>query len=237
MTFSQGNFFRSGFAALLLVVCSSGFAARAEASVNTWLQKAVQGSYSKQITFGGPPATAFNLNEFTGDRTYEFVVNGSDSGTSSILGSLVDGNNQAIRFNQYDESDLIGITQYGLSDFKFSYATPFNTDVVLAFVSDSIAGTTRLFVNGVDTGSTVPVALTLDGDVGLGATATGPSTFLGQDTFSGTISALAVYQAKLSAADLKLRSDAYFEVVPEPTAWTSLLAFGAAALILRRRRA
>ena len=99
--------------------------------------------------------------------------------------------------------------------------TTFGVDVDLAFVVNSAAGTTALFVNGIDTGATVPVALTLQGQVGVGATYIGGGQFLdpSQDSFEGTIYGFATYDSALAPEELKAHADAYFGIsaVPEPS--------------------
>src|SRR5262249_39801667 len=128
--------------------------------------------------------------------------------------------NQAIRFEQFPNTNEYGVTQYLLADFVFGVLTTFNSDVHLAFVVNSAAGTTRLFVNGIDTGMTVPVALTLNGAIGVGSTYIGGGNFLdpSQDSFEGKILGFATYDSALSSAELKAHADAFFGVaaVPEP---------------------
>jgi hypothetical protein len=104
--------------------------------------------------------------------------------------------------------------------------TTYDADVVLDFVVNSAAGTTRLFVNGIDTGATVPFALTLHGPVAFGGTAMPGGGFLGDDSFAGTILGFAAWDSALTAPEIKARADAFFSVVPEPSTW-SLLASGA----------
>jgi hypothetical protein len=183
----------------------------------------------------GTPATFVATNVFTpsvvdigtlsGDITYEFVVNGADRASAgSLIGSLADGQSQAIRFEQFPNTNEYGVTQYRIGDYVFGVTTTFGADVDLAFVVNSAAGTTALFVNGTDTGTTVPVALTLHGQVGVGATYIGGNAFLdpSQDSFEGTVLGFATYDAALSSAELKAHADAYFgsAAVPEPATGT-----------------
>lgn len=196
----------------------------------------------------GTPATFSATNIFTpsvvdigaltGDITYEFIVNGKDrAAAGSLIGSLANGQNQAIRFEQWQNTGAYGATLYGIDDYSFGVATAFDIDVDLAFVVDSAAGTTALFVNGIDTGTTVPFALTLQGPVGFGGTLLPGGSFLGDDAYEGVILGFAAYDSALSAPELKAHADAFF--VTEPATWTMLLGagfLGAGLLALARLR-
>jgi hypothetical protein len=180
-----------------------------------------------------------NIGALSGDITYEFIVNGQErAAAGSLIGSLTGGQSQAIRFEQWQATGLFGATQYGVADYSFGVPTVFNTDVDLAFVVDSAAGTTTLYVNGVDTGATVPFAVTLQGNVAVGGTDIGGGSFLGDDSFAGSILGFATFDSALSATELKDHSDAFFNatVVPEPATWTMLWGFGVVGFVARRRR-
>ncbi len=179
-----------------------------------------------------------NIGALSGDITYEFVVNGAFRATAgSLIGSLTGGQNQAIRFDQFPATNEYGATQYGVADYSFGVPTTYDTNVVLDFVVDSAAGDTKLFVNGVDTGATVPMVLTLNGPVAFGGTDIGNGQFLGDDSFAGTILGFADFDSALSANDLLAHSDAFFDiVVPEPATWTMLASSGIFGLLAYRRR-
>ncbi len=170
-----------------------------------------------------------NIGTLTGDITYEFVVNGQDRATAgSLMGSLTGGQSQAIRFEQFPNTGTYGATRYLIADYDFGVPTTFDADVHLAFVVNSAAGTTSLFVNGVDTGATVPFALTLNGLVAIGNTDLGGGGFLGDDAFAGTVLGLATYDGALSAEELKVHADAFFTptAVPEPATLAIFLSAG-----------
>jgi hypothetical protein len=194
----------------------------------------------------GTPAASFvatdiftpsivDIGPLSGDITYEFVVNGADrAAAGTLIGSLTGGQSQAIRFEQWPNTNAYGTTQYYVADYSFGVQTTFDTDVVIAFVVHSVAGTTSLFVNGVDTGATVPMALTLSGPVAFGGTAMPGGGFLGDDAFAGTILGFAAYDSALAADQLKAHADA-FAVVPEPASLT-LVSLGMVSLAGRRVR-
>lgn len=198
-----------------------------------------------EVNSGSPAPVFVATNVFTpsivdigalsGDITYEFLVNGQDrAAAGSLIGSLTGGQNEAIRFEQWHNTGTYGATKYSVADYDFFVPTTYDTDVVLDFVVNSAAGTTRLFVNGVDSGATVPFALTLHGPVAFGGTAMPGGGFLGDDSFAGTIIGFASYDGALSSTELKKHADAFFAVVPEPSTWTTLLTGGIACLIGRR---
>jgi hypothetical protein len=208
--------------------------------------------WTAQVNAGTPPVVVqtniftpslINIGPLSGNITYEFIVNGADRASAgSLIGSLTGGQHEAIRFEQYPNTNMYGVTAYGVADYVFNVPTTFNTDVDLAFVVNSAAGTTRLFVNGVDTGATVPYAVTLHGTVGFGSTATGTG-FLdpSQESFQGNFIGFASFNSALSGAELKAHSDAYFGInpaTPEPVNWAVFLGVGVVGLAgnrLRRR--
>lgn len=82
----------------------------------------------------------------------------------------------------------------------------------LAFVAHAAAGTTSLIVNGVDTGTTVPFALSLQGPVAFGGTSMPGGGFLGDDSFEGVIRGFTAYDSALTTAELRAHAGAFFAV-------------------------
>lgn len=179
-----------------------------------------------------PVPTIVDIGAVSGDITYEFIVNGNPPlASSALMGSLVGGQGEAIKFEQWNKTGHYGATKFGVADYEFNANTAFGTDVALDFVVNSAAGTTELFVNGAATGATIPAALTLHGNVGIGgADAFGSGWF---DVFTGSVKAVAVYDSALTPAEISQRASAYFEVVPEPSG-ALLLVMGAAGAGCRR---
>lgn len=208
----------------------------ARADLNQW---------ATEVNAGGPPnflgtnitpiPGTVDLGAMSGDITYEFVVNANRVGASSaLLGSFTGG--QAIKFNQWNNTGYYGLTAYGVADYDFGVPTTFGSDVVLAFVADSAAGTTSLFVNGADTGASVPLALNLNGLVGVGGAVRANGTFI--DPLDGQMLGLAVFNRKLTGDEIRSHADAYSaDVIPEPGTLALLLgALPMGSLALRRRR-
>jgi hypothetical protein len=208
----------------------------ADAALGQWTDAVNTGTPASFVATNIFTPSVVNIGALSGNITYEFVVNGGDrAAAGSLLGSLTGGQSEAIRFEQWHNTGTYGATRYFVADYDFGVATTFDTDLHLAFVVNSAAETTALFVNGVDTGATVPFAMTLNGLVAFGGTDLGGGGFLGDDAFAGTIFGFAAYDEALSAEELKIHSDAFFATVPEPATWAVFLSAGLLGLAGRRR--
>ncbi len=229
--------FRRPLAALFALVVWGLMPSSADAGLPQWLAEVNTGTPSTFVATNIFTPSIVNIGALSGDITYEFIVNGSDrAAAGSLIGSLTGGQSQAIRFEQWFNTGHYGATQYGVADYDFGVPTTYDADVHLAFVVNSGAGTTALFVNGLNTGATVPFALTLHGPVAVGGTDIGGGNFLGDDSFAGTILGFATYDSALPAAELKAHADAFFTAVPEPGAGTMALSLGIVGLAVRRWR-
>lgn len=232
--------FRGPLTALFALVTWGLTPSSANADLTQW---------SAAVNTGSPPIfmathiftpSIVDIGALSGDITYEFIVNGAFRATAgSLIGSLTGGQSQAIRFDQFLHTNTYGVTQYGVADYDFGVPTTYDADVHLAFVVHSGAGTTALFVNGLDTGATVPLALTLHGPVAFGGTDIGGGNFLGDDSYAGRILGFADYNAALSSTELKAHADAFFApaAVPELPAlatWTMLVSYGIAGCVGHR---
>jgi len=229
--------FRGPLAAVLALVAWGLMPCSAEAGLTQWLAEVNAGTPATFVATDVFTPSIVDIGALSGDLTYEFIVNGADrAAAGSLVGSLIAGQNQAIRFEQWLDTNHYGATQYGVADYDFGVPTTFDTDIHLAFVVHSAAGSTSLFVNGVDTGATVPMALTLHGPVAFGGTDIGGGNFLGDDSFAGKILAFADYDSALSSDELKAHADAFFAPAPEPPTWTMVLSLGAIGLVRHRWR-
>lgn len=215
---------------VLLMLTAASLAPRsASASIAMWLDEVAQGTPANFTITNVPIPVAVDISGLSGEITYEFIVNGADRATAgTLIGSNTNGQNQAIRFEQWQNTDSYGITVYGDNDYSFNVPTSFDVDVHLAFVSQF--GVTELFINGVSTGQTLPIMLTLNGVVGFSATLLDGGVLMTDDSFAGSILGFAAYDWALTGAELKAHADAYFaaDPVPEPAAW---LVFGGLGLI------
>jgi hypothetical protein len=222
---------RSLFPCLLLAFG----AAAARADLTQWVAAVNAGSpYTYLATQISPLPTTINIGALSGDVTYEFIVNGQIGPSSS--GALMADGTQAIKFDQYPNTGLYGATQYGIADYNFGVATTVGTDVLLDFVANSGTGTTALFVNGADTGMTVPFALTLNGSVTVGGaynvSGISPGFF---DEFNGQILGLATFDSSLSDGEIMAHEDA-ITAVPEPGSLAIVMGSGVSLCAGRRLR-
>jgi hypothetical protein len=231
--------FRGLFTAICALIAWGLMPSSADAGLLQWTTAVNTGTPPTFVATSVFTPSVVNIGALSGDITYEFIVNGADRASAgSLIGALTGGQRQAIRFEQFPNTNKYGVTEYGVADYVFNVPTTFDTDVHLAFVVNSGAGTTALFVNGIDTGTTVPLALTLNGPVGVGSTHTGGGTFLdpSQESFAGTIFGFAAYDSALSSNELKVHADAFFAptAVPEPATWTMFLSLGIVGLLGHR---
>lgn len=232
----QPALFRGSLAATSALVAWALTPSPADAGLVQWLAKVNTGTPATFSATNVFTPSIVDIGALSGDITYEFIVNGGDrAAAGSLIGSLTGGQSQAIRFEQWPNTGHYGATRYYIDDYDFGVATTYDTDVHLAFVVNSGAGTTALFVNGMDTGATVPFALTLHGPVAFGGTDTGGG-FLGDDSFAGTILGFAAYDSALSPDELEAHADAFFSLaaVPEPSTWKMALSLGIVGLVGHR---
>ena len=219
---------RSLFPCLFLAVG----AVAAHADLAQWVAAVNAGSpYTYLATQISPLPTTINIGALSGDVTYEFIVNGQIGPSSS--GALMADGTQAIKFDQYPNTGLYGATQYGIADYNFGVPTTVGADVLLDFVANSGTGTTALFVNGVDTGMTVPFALTLNGSVTVGGAYNISQGFF--DDFNGQMLGLATFDSALSGSEILAHENA-ITAVPEPGSLAIVLGLAGSLCAARRLR-
>lgn len=193
-------------------VLSAVFAPSASADLAAWLNAVAAGAAASYVNSGlpGPLDDDIGLTNGSAGVTYEVIVNGTNAGPSSaLLGSRGTGVGDAagLKFEQWQNTMEYGLTEFGVIDLQFSGGNVENVDVHLAFLVDTSAGTTELFVNGISAG-VLPSAPVLQGMVGIGQIhdpSTGPF-----DILTGTIHGLAVYESMLSITEILAHRDAYF---------------------------
>lgn len=146
-------------------------------------------------------ATIVDLGEIVGDATYAFALNMERaSGSTSIAGSDTWG----LKLDQWRESGVFGITEFGVRDHFFepvdgnSVDSIFGADFHVVFASDDSEGETRLYIDGTLSG-VIEETLGLSGAAYLMASR--PSSVINLPT-SGTIYEWATYDSVLSDDDI-----------------------------------
>ena len=95
--------------------------------------------------------TLVNYGNLSGDATYEFSFKAVKAGASTAIA----GNEAwALKLEQWSETGFFGTTEFGVVDNTSEAPAVFDADVHVAFVSDTAAGETRIYINGALAGST-----------------------------------------------------------------------------------
>ncbi len=161
--------------------------------------------------------TVVDFGALDGDASYVFYFTAIKGGASTAIAG---DNAFAIKLDQWNEQGLFGTTQFGVADNLFaavdgqSVASIFDTSVHTVFVSDSAAGETHLYINGVLSG-------TWDGSIPLSGQVKVMGARLEQATdhmaAGSTMHAWAAYSGKLSAGEIQSLYANRPEVVDGPT--------------------
>ena len=155
----------------------------------------------------------YDIGAFSGDITYEFVVRSNPDETEAsmcLIGRRDFGDTQAgLKYEQWNNTGTYGATLFGVVDLDYGVPTAPGEYTVLVFVSSEDAGTTTLYVNGVQEAS-VDRAITLSGLVGIGYGAQGADGTGVFDDFDGALFGVAIYDTALSDDVIAKHSDSYF---------------------------
>ena len=152
----------------------------------------------------------YDIGDFSGDITYEFVVNSNPDETQAsmaLIGEMFN-NRAGIKYEQWNNTGTYGATLFGVVDLDFGVPTAPGENTHLAFVSSEDAATTTLYVNGAEAAS-VDRAITLNGIVGLGRAIRDAEGAGWVDDFDGAIYGVAIYDRALSAADIDKNATAF----------------------------
>jgi len=182
-------------------------------SVSAWLSAVGAGTsalYTNSL-LPGPIVVDIGSPNGASSVSYEFIVYGTNAGISSgLMGNLGSGvgSSAGLKFEQYLDTQLYGITEFGVIDYTFTGGTNTeNTDMHLVFVANINTDTTELFVNGVSFG-TAPFGPLLQGMQGIGQIYRPNGSNI--DVLTGRIRGVAVYDAALGLPEVLAHRDAYF---------------------------
>ncbi len=220
------NLTRSLSASLIALVT---IATSAEAAVSRIALGAI-GMSSGPIT----EPTLVDFGPLSGDATYEFYFNAIKEGASTAIA----GNTAfAIKLDQWNETGIIGTTEFGVADNQFaaiagqSVNSVFGADVHVALVSDTTAAEVLLYVDGAQVGN-LGGALPLADMVAVMGARDGTTDPMGAGS---TMYGWATYDTALGAGDIAELSSTPFSAIPEPSS-SMLLLLGGLAVVMRRIR-
>lgn len=219
--------FIQSLSATLLVAAT--FATSAQAAVSRITLGAV-GMSSGPIT----EPTMADFGAISGDATYEFSFNAVKGGASTAIAgnSLI-----AIKLDQWNETGIIGTTQFGVADNQFtalagqSVNSVFDADVHMAFVNDAAAAEVLLYVDGTQVGN-LGSSLVLSEMVALMGARDGTTDPMGDGS---TMYGWASYDTALGAGDIAELAITPFAAIPEPSS-SMLFLLGGLTVLARRSR-
>jgi concanavalin A-like lectin/glucanase superfamily protein len=154
----------------------------------------------------------YDIGALSGDITYEFIVQSNpaeEQASMALIGRRNFGDTEVgLKYEQWNNTGTYGATVFGVADYDYGVATNPGMPTHLVFVSSEDTATTTLYVDGALQGS-IDSAITLAGPVGIGnaAQAEDGSDFF--DDFDGDIFGVAIYDAALSAGQIRTHADAY----------------------------
>lgn len=163
-------------------------------------------------------------------QTFEFIVNATPgvNPSAALMGDF-SPNGWGIKYEQWNKTGVIGLTEFGVADHSSSIPSPVG-DTHLVFATDGATGT-DVYVNGALQES-MSAIISFSGVTTLGGVLReSDGSFV--DPLSGSLLGFASYDGVLPADEIAMHSDAFF--VPEPSS-AALLGLGALAFFLRRRK-
>ena len=219
----------------ILSACGVIFASgqRAEATLSDWQNQVTNAGATPTVTnfttVSGTAPLLLDVGALSGDRSFEFIVNaGLAGGSGAFLGHRQENGAQGLKFEQWQDSGLLGITNFGVVDLYSDDLAPVNVDTHVAFVFDGVSDT-HLYLNGANVFTFAGTPLVMSGMQGLAGVAESIGGFT--DPLDGNILGFASYDVALTGAEVAAHSNAFF--IPEPSAAALL---GVAGLALLRRR-
>lgn len=205
-----------GFAAYNSILPESEIAAHATAWQTAQPEPPALAAWQAAVTSEGtPPASTYfdivsglepvivNVGNLSGDRTFEFVVHSGVGGPSVAL--LGTGGVQGLKFDQWQDTGTLGITNYGVVDVDSGALAPSHRIAHVAYVSDDVS--TTIYVDGEPVATVDDIPLQITGEAGLGGAATIPNQY--SDHLDGTVLRFASYDVALTDDQIAARHAAF----------------------------
>ena len=120
-------------------------------SYEAWIAATQQGTpptVIRSTPLAGNATTTVDLSTLSGSSTIEFFVHAEDLGQSAT--HLLNGNGWSLRLEQWSNRGQLGVTQYGVNDWRFTQSTtPYGTLAHVVYVLDADLNQTHLYIDGV----------------------------------------------------------------------------------------
>ena len=185
----------------LLVNANGGLMAYRSGEVPDYVEPEVPAALVAEGSASEPTVVDFGALE--GDASYVFYFTAIKDGASTAIAG---DNAFAIKLDQWNQQGLFGTTQFGVADNLFSavdsqsVGSVFDVPVHVVIVSDSAAGESSLYINGVLSG-TWAGSVPLSGQVKvMGARLEQATDHMGAGS---NMHAWATYSGKLSASEVQ----------------------------------
>jgi len=225
---------------LIAAAAFPGLTATSHATLLLWQDAVNTGSAPAATLFTpveGASPILFNVGSLSGDRSFEFIVNatvgvGDGLASAALVGTQVEANGrQGIKFEQWNDTGLLGVTDFGVADHLSASSGTSGADTHLVFTSNGTE--TMIYIDGVLDFTFPLVGLTITGEQAIGAAVTPTGDFF--DQLAGTVLGFASYDTILSPGEIGVHYDAFANPVPEPGS-AAVIALAAGAVAARRRR-
>jgi hypothetical protein len=185
----------------VLVNANGGLMAYRSGEVPDYVEPEVPAALVAEGSASEPTVVDFGALE--GDASYVFYFTAIQDGASTAIAG---DNAFAIKLDQWNQQGLFGTTQFGVADNLFSavdgqsVSSVFDVPVHVVIVSDSAAGESSLYINGVLSG-TWAGSVPLSGQVKvMGARLEQATDHMGAGS---NMHAWATYSGKLSASEVQ----------------------------------
>lgn len=175
--------------------------------LDRWQQEVAAGTPPMVTHFepvSGRAPLIIDIGDLDGPRSVEFIVNAGGTGASAAL--LGRGGIQGLKFEQWNNTGTLGLTQFGVADYDSFIPSPFNTPVQIAFASDGTV--THLYLNGERVHTFEETALEVTGQQGLAAAWREFPQPEFRDHLPGRILGFASYADQLSEEEIALHATA-----------------------------